>query len=241
MKKRYSRIRVNEKQSHSISMLRNLLLSLLIHGSLVTTTSRAKMLKRFADKEISYASREKLVNPERQIVSHTGSMKAAALLMLYREYLQSKGTTIEGSIVSLRKVGFRPGDNAAKIQVILSEKDEFLKYSASKLVKKTKLKKAKKPAKKTLTEKEKEVKQQEIQKAKEAEIKPEKGEKKQEVRETAKKTEIQKKVAEKKAPVQPALPESKGNFFSRLGDRILGRRVQAPDAKRNRSTARSGI
>lgn len=241
MKKRYSRIRVNTKTSHSDSMLRNMLLSLLENGKVVTTLNRAKMLKRYADKELSYAVKSAMSNPKQQVTEHSGHSKLSKRLLQYRSFTLDKKLEPNGSFTSSVNVGFRAGDNARTLEIGLLSFQEFASYLDSNKPKK-------KPAKKVTTQKTLEVKDKKTKtpaKAVETQISAEPKSKQ------AKKTKDTKKSAKKKSEssdaqsaTKPAvIPqiEKRENFFSRIGGRILGRRVQGPNNQKGRSTARSGI
>ena len=235
MKKRYSRIRVNVKRSHSVSMLRNLLFSLLKHGSIVTTSSRSRMLKQYADKEIAYAMKTKDASAEKQVIAHVGSVHAARMLLLYREFLQGNNDEVQSGYVSIVKIGFRSGDNALKAEVSLRKKVDYVKFLESKLAKKAKKKKPKKVTK--IKKEEKKTATAQVDSSPAAQ---KKAEVKKKVEEKSKTAPKPKDLTKKPGPVLQGPPERRENFFARLGDRILGRRVQGPTQK-GRSTARSGI
>ena len=217
MKKRVSLIRVNTKKSHSDSILRNLLYSLLLHGKVETTSSRAKKFKRYADRELSYALTVEGESVKNSVVRHVGSMQVSELLLAYRACFKSTGEEIHGGRTSLHKTRNRDGDNSEMTEVVLINFAEFAKYLEKIRPKKIKKKKAKKvPAKKEVSGK-KEV----IEKKKEP--------------------------IKKSEPSQPkseaAPPEKRKGFLAGLRGRILGRKVRGPElgGNKGRSTARSGI
>jgi large subunit ribosomal protein L17 len=232
MRKRYSRVRVNVKRSHSVSMLRSLLLSLLLNGSITTTESRAKMLKRYADSEIAYATRSRLSDSDRQIAAHVGNMILARRMYLLREFVLEKHTDHAGSFVKTINAGHRSGDNARTIEVQFLMKDEFLAFIESK--------KPRKPKKQK-------VKKVQARKPQQKGVKESQTGKGAKIDEVPKKVSTEDKKADLKKPKdkppqapQPPVVRREG-FFARLGGRILGRRVQGPSGQQGRSTARSGI
>lgn len=218
MKKRVSRIRVNTKKSRSDMMLRNMLRSLLTHGKVETTQSRAKTLKRFADKEIAYAVKIEGNNVKNQITSHVGEPYVTEMLLKYREYHAKSGGEIKGSVTSLYKTRVRDGDNAEMAEVVLLDADGFYKYMESTQPKKKKKAKPKPTKKPTETKENKDEKKEKKSKDKKKEPSPRPQEKK-------------------------GVPRERKGLFSGLGGRILGRKVQGPETggKQGRSTARSGI
>lgn len=239
MRKRYSRSRVNEKRSHSVSMLRSLLLELLLHGKITTTGARARMLKSYANTELSYATKTRLSDSERQIIAHVGSNPLAKRLSLYREFSIEKVEGKSGSFVRTVNAGFRAGDNARTIEVELLKKDQFMAYLELKRPKKTKKATGKKvQTKKVSVRGEKE--EAKLSASKET-AKTKKTAKV--VAEVKKKKTIEKleKSVEKSMPKAKPFVERKEGFFTRLGDRILGRRVRGPSGQKGRSTARSGL
>lgn len=238
MRKRFSRVKANVKHSHSVSMMKGLLLSLLQYGSITTTVSKAKLLKNYADSEIAYALKEEFSNPEIQIESHAKNSLLAKQLMLYRKFAIDGRKQRKGSYTSVVNAGYRSGDNARVIEVLLIDAKEFSEFISAIKPRKKVEKKQKKPAHLSARSmKEKERKMQKTQKV------LDNASKKEKVNVMAKRKRIaSKKIVnnEKKAPTSVPPVERKAGFFARLGDRILGRRVQGPSQK-GRSTARSGL
>lgn len=218
MKKRVSRIRVNTKKSHSDAMLKNMLQSLLRFGKVETTSARAKMLKRFADREIAYALSAKGTVVKNQLESRLGGAGGVSLMISYVNLLKEKKDRVkDGSYVKIMKTRFRSGDNAEMSEVILSEYED-LKKAMEAEEKKQRVAKKKSPRKKAKPTEKKKV------------------DDKKELKE-------EKKPASKKSKVpETEAPKKQGGLLDRLGGRILGRQVR-PDAggQRGRSTARSGI
>jgi large subunit ribosomal protein L17 len=220
MKKRVFRKRVNGKKSRSDAILRNMLLSLLSEGKVETTTSRARILKRYADREIAHAVSMPGNVVESSIERHVGSPKAAALLTSYRDFCDKQNTDITGSRVRILKTYFRKGDNAEMSELTLIDAGEFMKYLDS-----IKPKRKKKRAAKRMKSKKEDT-------GGKSEAKKEAEEKKSE-----------KKERTPKPSKEPGVPERKEGFLNNIRGRILGRKVQGPETqgKKGRSTARSGI
>lgn len=219
MKKRVFRKRVNGKKSRSDAMLRSLLLSLLSEGKVETTTSRARILKRYADRKIAYAVSMPGNSGERLIERNVGSPKTAALLASYRDFSDKQNTEIAGSRVCILKTHFRKGDNAEMSEVKLVDAGEFMEYLDS-----IKPKRNKKAAKRMKSKKADVVEKTELKKKAEEK----KREKKERIPRPAK---------------ESGVPERKEGFLNNIRGRILGRKVQGPETqgKKGRSTARSGI
>jgi large subunit ribosomal protein L17 len=221
MKKRVFRKRMNGKRSRSDAMLRNMLYSLLSEGKVETTTGRARMLKRYADKEMSYAVKITSNAPVNTIESHVGSPKAAQLLKSYRDFSDKQGLEAEGGMTTIIKTRFRDGDNAEMSELKLIHADDFAKYLDS-----IKPKRKKKRTSRRMKSK-----------------KEDKG-KKSEAKKDAEDKKEQKKDRTPKPTKEAGVPDKKKQgIISNIRGRILGRKVTGPEGpgKKGRSTARSGI
>lgn len=217
MKKRISRIRVNKKKSHSDALLRNQLLSLLSEGAVVTTSARAKVLVRFADREITYARSLERAVVENSLAKRLHYPKVVDRMKAYMAFLSDDDT--QRNYTSIVKVGFRSGDNAELSEVELYKGDDFKKMLSASMPKK-KRKSTRKPA----SDKAKTEKRSLVQDG------------------TSQSKKSQKK--EKSSPKEGTVPDQKKKgLFNSIGGRILGRKVRTPDSvgKGGRSTARSGI
>jgi large subunit ribosomal protein L17 len=119
---------------HRISMFRNMVTDLLRHESIKTTDTRAKELKRFAEKMITLAKKGTL-HSRRQAAAFIRDR--AVLKKLFDEIAQ-KYKDRPGGYTRIIKFGFRKGDNAPVSIIELVE--EEIRSKGKKKTKKSKLK-----------------------------------------------------------------------------------------------------
>ena len=127
MRHRKSGRRLGRNSSHRKAMYRNMVTSLLVHGRIKTTDTKAKELRRIADRVITMGSK---VPPSALEGLSGDELKAAqarrlhyirrarrwvnnreALERLFGEYAE-KFSARPGGYTRILKVGYRPGDNA---------------------------------------------------------------------------------------------------------------------------------
>lgn len=106
--------RLGVSTSHRKAMMRNLVTSLLEHGQIRTTVTRAKEMRRYADKMIGLAKRSAAIDggdlhAKRQALSFLKSK--AAYQRLFEEY-GSLFAERNGGYTRIYKLGNRLGDNA---------------------------------------------------------------------------------------------------------------------------------
>ena len=94
--------------SHRVSMLRNLVTSLLEHEKLKTTDAKAKELRPLAEKLIGLGKRGDL-HARRQALSVV--RKAEVVKKLF-ETLSPRYQSRPGGYLRIVKIGYRPGDGA---------------------------------------------------------------------------------------------------------------------------------
>jgi large subunit ribosomal protein L17 len=94
--------------SHRVSMLRNLVTSLLEHEKVKTTDAKAKELRPLAEKLIGLGKRGDL-HARRQALSVV--RKAEVVKKLF-ETLSPRYQSRTGGYLRIVKIGFRPGDGA---------------------------------------------------------------------------------------------------------------------------------
>lgn len=70
MKHRVKRRRLGRNRAHRTSMLRNMMKSLLKHGSIETTEIRAKELSSYAEKVITDAKKAHAAKEEKDVLAH---------------------------------------------------------------------------------------------------------------------------------------------------------------------------
>ena len=104
--------KLGRKASHRAAMKQNLLRSLLERGHVVTTTSRAKVVKKEMESLIAKGKKNSdNISFIRKLQLILGNDK---LTKKFIEYVKGEKTG-----VTLVKVGFRAGDNAEKTKVSL--------------------------------------------------------------------------------------------------------------------------
>lgn len=136
MRHRKSGRKLGMNQTARKAMFRNMVTSLMLHGSIRTTESRAKELRRFADKVITIAKRAPgLAAVEGMTDAAAAEARASrvhairrarrwvnndvALHRVFDEYVE-RFAERSGGYTRVVKAGFRPGDNApmAIIEVV---------------------------------------------------------------------------------------------------------------------------
>jgi large subunit ribosomal protein L17 len=108
MKHRVVGRRLDRTTEHRTAMLRNMVTSLLRHERIVTTTPKAKELKRFADKVITLAKRG---SPHHRRIAHRDVRDVEVLNKLF-DTLASRFAARPGGYTRIVRVGRRAGDNA---------------------------------------------------------------------------------------------------------------------------------
>jgi large subunit ribosomal protein L17 len=128
MRHRKAGKRLGRTTSHREAMLRNMVTSLLEHERIVTTTPKAKEVRRLADRMITLAKRGDL-HARRQALAVIRSKKVVAKLFdeLKDDYLDRNG-----GYTRIIKTGNRVGDAASMAIIELvnyQEKDEAIEAS----------------------------------------------------------------------------------------------------------------
>ncbi len=108
MKHRVVGRRLDRTTEHRTAMLRNMVTSLLRHERIVTTTPKAKELKRFADKVITLAKRG---SPHHRRIAHRDVRDVEVLNKLF-DTLAGRYQARPGGYTRIVRVGRRHGDNA---------------------------------------------------------------------------------------------------------------------------------
>ena len=134
MYKRIKRSKLGRKKSHRESLINNLLRSLFDHNYVITTTSKAKILKQNAESLVEVGKKKgENVDFVRKLRDILGK---ETLVKKYLEYIKK-----EKAGVGFVRVGFRAGDNAELSRVYLLGLDK--KKSATPKSKKEENKKKK--------------------------------------------------------------------------------------------------
>jgi len=120
MKHRIVGRRLDRTTEHRTAMLKNLATSLFRHERIVTTTPKAKELKRFAEKVLTLA-RKGTAHARRQ--AHVEIRDVEVLNKLF-ETLGPRFASRPGGYTRLVRVGRRAGDNAELAIIELVERTE---------------------------------------------------------------------------------------------------------------------
>jgi len=128
--------RLGVTSSHRKAMMRNLVTSLLEHGQIKTTVTRAKEMRKLADKMIGLAKRSEAteggdLHAKRQVMSFLNNKES------YRRLFEEWGPAFaqrQGGYTRIYKLGNRLGDNTqmALIQLIGFDKAEEVSVKAPK-------------------------------------------------------------------------------------------------------------
>jgi large subunit ribosomal protein L17 len=118
MKHRIAGRRLDRTTEHRTAMFRNMVTSLLRHEKIVTTTPKAKELKRIADKVITKAKRG---TPHARRLVNRDIKDVEVLVKLFGPVAERfKGRA--GGYTRIVRVGRRAGDNAEMAVIELVEK-----------------------------------------------------------------------------------------------------------------------
>ncbi len=118
MKHRIAGRRLDRTTEHRTAMFRNMVTSLLRHERIVTTTPKAKELKRIADKVITQAKRG--TQHARRLV-HRDIRDVEVLVKLFGP-IAERFKTRPGGYTRIVRVGRRAGDNAEMAVIELVER-----------------------------------------------------------------------------------------------------------------------
>jgi len=108
MKHRVVGRRLDRTTEHRTAMLKNMVTSLIRHERIVTTTPKAKELKRFADKVITLAKRG---TPHARRLAHVEVRDVEVLNKLF-DSVATRFKARPGGYTRVVRVGRRAGDNA---------------------------------------------------------------------------------------------------------------------------------
>ena len=118
MKHRIAGRRLDRTTEHRTAMLKNMATSLFRHERIVTTTPKAKELKRYADKVITLAKKG---SPHARRQAHVEIRDVEVLNKLF-ETLGPRFASRAGGYTRLVRVGHRAGDNAEMAVIELVER-----------------------------------------------------------------------------------------------------------------------
>ena len=110
MKHQIDRKRLNVKPAHKKALLRNQVIHLIEYGSLTTTKTQAKEVKRLAEKVVTQARKGNTFNVRRTVKALL-PYKENALLKLFKE-IAPRYTERPGGYTRVISLGKRPSDTA---------------------------------------------------------------------------------------------------------------------------------
>ncbi len=122
--------KLNRPRPQRVALLRNLVKSLILKKTIVTTTAKAKETRRLIERLITYA-KKKEANSQRMVFKAIGDKKVVKSFFMN---IVPELTEKSGGNVRLIKTGKRKGDGAdmSLIEFILKEKREEKKEKAKK-------------------------------------------------------------------------------------------------------------
>lgn len=129
MKHRIKQRKLNRTTSHRKAMLANMAASLVKHEQIVTTLPKAKELKPYVEKLITYAKQgaanpEKSLGKRRQAIS---KMRDETQVKKLFDVLAERYEDRPGGYTRIMKAGFRYGDAAPMAVIELVDRDESAK------------------------------------------------------------------------------------------------------------------
>jgi large subunit ribosomal protein L17 len=154
MRHRVQKHHFNRDSKHRTALLKNLLRALIEHGSIVTTTAKAKEVKKLVDKLITKA-KENSLSAKRQLHAYFGKRDVVNTLV---EKIVPLASERQSGYTVMVNLGKRRGDNAqlAKLSLInMPENLHTLKAPESVKAEKAPKKKIAKPAAKVVKEQKK--------------------------------------------------------------------------------------
>ena len=113
MRHRKAGNRLGRTTSHRLAMFRNMVTSLFLHERIITTTPKAKELRKVADKMMTLAKRGDL-HARRQALSYIRDQKVVAKLF---DQLKDEYMDRNGGYTRIIRTGNRLGD-AAEMSII---------------------------------------------------------------------------------------------------------------------------
>ncbi|MBE7415943.1 MAG: 50S ribosomal protein L17 [Deltaproteobacteria bacterium] len=137
--------RFDRSFSHLKSMLANMTNDLVMHGRIKTTTPRAKVLRRYAERMITLGKNGSLASRRRAMAFMRSKVAVDKLFSDVAPQYKERN----GGYTRILKLGNRPGDNAPMsfIELVEGAAAAAEAQQAAKATKKTTVRKAKAPAK----------------------------------------------------------------------------------------------
>jgi len=118
MRHRVAGRRLDRTTEHRTAMFRNMVTSLFRHERIVTTTPKAKELRRIADKIVTFAKKG---TPHARRLAHRDVRDVEVLQKLFGS-IADRFKSRPGGYTRVVRVGRRPGDNAEMALIELVER-----------------------------------------------------------------------------------------------------------------------
>ena len=138
MRHRVHKVKLGRDYDHKRALLRNLSVSIIEHGEIETTVSKAKALRPFIEKLVTKAKNTKGISTVRYLKSKLNADKSVRKLL---EEVAPKYKETNGGYTRITRTRTRDGDKAemAKIGfVVKKEKEKAVTSKKAKAVKKEK-------------------------------------------------------------------------------------------------------
>ncbi|MBI4057721.1 50S ribosomal protein L17 [Candidatus Microgenomates bacterium] len=129
MKKRIFGRKFSRDTGARRALLRSLAYNLIKNGTIETTISRAKAVKPFVDKLVTFAKKKTLVS-HRQLLSELGDNKQIVLKL--EEEAKNRFVTLSSGFTSMVRVERRMGDDAPMVRMRWSKESSSIKNSEGK-------------------------------------------------------------------------------------------------------------
>ena len=115
--------KLNRTSSHRKAMLANMAVALLMHEQIVTTLPKAKELRPYVEKLVTY-SRKKTLAARRDLIA---KIKDEAAVKKLIDVFAERYATRPGGYIRIIKAGFRHGDMAPRAVIEFVDRDESAK------------------------------------------------------------------------------------------------------------------
>lgn len=128
MRHRLSGRKLNRSSSHRKALFRNMACSLIEHGQIKTTLSKAKELRKFADRLVTLGKKDSVANRRRAF----DFLRSRSLVTRLFSEISPKFEKRSGGYTRIYKLGYRKGDGApvALIEYLREEFEDQQESSA---------------------------------------------------------------------------------------------------------------
>ncbi|QKX02180.1 50S ribosomal protein L17 [Wolbachia endosymbiont of Dirofilaria (Dirofilaria) immitis] len=125
MKHRIKKRKLSRRTEHRLSMLKNLSISLIIHEQIITTLPKAKELRPYVEKFITFAKNKNTLHGRRLLLSrlHNNKLAVDKLLAILASRYQGR----KGGYSRVVRFNIRRGDCASMAVVELVDRSTVIK------------------------------------------------------------------------------------------------------------------